>query len=118
MALNSTNLKYLLNPNFELLILQSHYRNAVRHSFVKRKLQKGENTPELCYYMGLHIVHCPSIAAWRSRPVARISSNLDLLYRRGLFYVVFEPAPGLHSSFEEYFHAARTLWKNFDIANN
>ena len=55
---NSTNSKLLAKSIllvFELLVLQSLYRDAVRYSFVKHKLQIGENTPELSYCMGLLI---------------------------------------------------------------
>ena len=38
MTSNSTNSSYLPNQNFELLVLQLLYRDAVRHSFVKHKL--------------------------------------------------------------------------------
>ena len=45
--------------------------------------------------------------------------NWELLVLQSLYRdAVFEPAPGLHSDFEERFHATRALWKNFAIAIN
>ena len=102
------------------LVLQLLYSDAVRRSFVKHKHQiVGKQSWTLLLYglayllpigsnfirsafciLVLDLASCPCFSALPLHPVARISSNLGSLYQRGLFYMAFEPAPGLHSSFK------------------